>query len=814
MEHVWFIKQSYEFTEIIRVLLKAPAQTALTFHHTKAFLALLKVLQWTTWFWTLKPTKLSTLVHGDLMESTFELMLAICTRRNCSIVLKWCELLTRLNTCNPNKHDASKIKRIAEEMQALSVEFNKEHQMVDRQIPIDSIESTNQAIIAYYLRTRVDETDEVLRQAVVDELQCHIKKYFDSKCQLYLYGSSLSLFGSKGCDIDITIVRKRPSASHNGIGQARRNYEEALKAADMATRCAEALDQIKSDYDKALTAHDKILEKCPKDSTKMPDKLRNQLKRSEFFCNSLKTLVKVTESLAQTAPSERESLVFMKESLKAAVAEAEAQRKVMFRLSSVLTTGNCTIQQMILGARVPIIKFVHNDTEFECDICIGNTLPTKNTMLLRTYGLYDPRVRPLVIAVKRWAKARRINDASMGTLSSYSYALLVIHVLQHYGVIPNLQDPKLLEELQVPHETLNEHDVTFCSDIEKLKKVVQLPNTSHLSIAELLQKFFCYLHNFDWGDQTIAIHRSTFDDLVSDAPKPLTKKEKKEAARAARKEDRKKSKKKDENKPNQPQKKSAPEHHEKSEKKEAIGTSWHSKPKHENKAIVHSPKKKKANTKAFDTKESKSSSKLKPSTVQSTPSPAKAKNFVESKPHSQNTKKSVESKSHTMNTKKSVESKPKVADAKSSNEPMSPGVDMKKSGKSKAQTLEAKNSKPKKVEEAIFPPPAPTKSLFLAPTPVATIQSDPQASAPSIQEKGSDKAKKNKWRKRKQPAKDHVSSELPVGLMPSSCCKNIDENTEVYITVGSTDLHGKICPDKCTFTVGATTHNRTSDCIA
>jgi DNA polymerase sigma len=39
-------------------------------------------------------------------------------------------------------------------------------------------------------------------------------------------------------------------------------------------------------------------------------------------------------------------------------------------------------------------------------------------------------VRPLVLTVKHWAKRRKINDASSGTLSSYAYVIMVIHFLQ------------------------------------------------------------------------------------------------------------------------------------------------------------------------------------------------------------------------------------------------------------------------------------------------------------------------------------------------------------------------------------------------
>ena len=52
----------------------------------------------------------------------------------------------------------------------------------------------------------------------------------------------------------------------------------------------------------------------------------------------------------------------------------------------------------------------------------------------------DYRVQPLVMLVKRWAKTHNINDASLGTLSSYALALMVIHYLQ--GMFDNVTNLK------------------------------------------------------------------------------------------------------------------------------------------------------------------------------------------------------------------------------------------------------------------------------------------------------------------------------------------------------------------------------------
>ncbi|CAM9858125.1 unnamed protein product, partial [Choristocarpus tenellus] len=57
------------------------------------------------------------------------------------------------------------------------------------------------------------------------------------------------------------------------------------------------------------------------------------------------------------------------------------------------------------------------------------------------YSEADPRVKALAYVVKHWAKCRRINNASEGTLSSYGYLLCLLHFLQTRDppVVPNLQ---------------------------------------------------------------------------------------------------------------------------------------------------------------------------------------------------------------------------------------------------------------------------------------------------------------------------------------------------------------------------------------
>ncbi|KAJ1342586.1 hypothetical protein BSLG_002903 [Batrachochytrium salamandrivorans] len=52
----------------------------------------------------------------------------------------------------------------------------------------------------------------------------------------------------------------------------------------------------------------------------------------------------------------------------------------------------------------------------------------------------DPRVKPLILLIKLWAKARNLNNpANGGTLSSYAYSIMAIAYMQRLGILPSLQ---------------------------------------------------------------------------------------------------------------------------------------------------------------------------------------------------------------------------------------------------------------------------------------------------------------------------------------------------------------------------------------
>ena len=65
----------------------------------------------------------------------------------------------------------------------------------------------------------------------------------------------------------------------------------------------------------------------------------------------------------------------------------------------------------IRSAKVPIAKIWDPELHLACDMNINNVMALENTRMVRTYVEIDPRVRPLIMIVKHWTKARVINEA-------------------------------------------------------------------------------------------------------------------------------------------------------------------------------------------------------------------------------------------------------------------------------------------------------------------------------------------------------------------------------------------------------------------
>ncbi|KAK8252866.1 hypothetical protein HDK77DRAFT_371669 [Phyllosticta capitalensis] len=136
-----------------------------------------------------------------------------------------------------------------------------------------------------------------------------------------------------------------------------------------------------------------------------------------------------------------------------------------------------------------------------CDLNFAGHLGIYNTRLLHCYATSDQRVRDMVIFIKAWAKKRKINSSYNGTLSSYGYALMVLHYLMRVPNDPVIQDlqtsrtfpsgtnvPNLIDVM------VEGHKVKFFGDEDYIHDLKQKGHwtKNRDSLGALLRGFFSY----------------------------------------------------------------------------------------------------------------------------------------------------------------------------------------------------------------------------------------------------------------------------------------------------------------------------------
>lgn len=219
-----------------------------------------------------------------------------------------------------------------------------------------------------------------------------------------------------------------------------------------------------------------------------------------------------------------------------------------------------------LTARIPIIMFrcpvtTENGSEdaIECDLSMHNPLAILNTKFLRTYADINPITRVLAFIIKRWAKARDINNPARHTLSTYGYIIMMLHFLTyHQGagnglvmpiarpegrrrhrdhakpLLPNLlwmdatwpQEPqgtpyrelqsRPQKMMQHPFEKVNVNSYFYrpASQTELSALLHHFPGQD-LSLAILLASFFrYYAYEFDYKRFVVSLHSTASQGLV------------------------------------------------------------------------------------------------------------------------------------------------------------------------------------------------------------------------------------------------------------------------------------------------------------
>ncbi|GIX65648.1 poly(A) RNA polymerase GLD2 [Babesia caballi] len=161
-------------------------------------------------------------------------------------------------------------------------------------------------------------------------------------------------------------------------------------------------------------------------------------------------------------------------------------------------------------AKIPILHWKHgkparktgepviHSLGCSADISVNNVLAISNSALLGMYVACDPRVKSVVLALKRWARARDLNDRSKGTFGSFALSIMAIHFLQRCvpPIVVSLQDLAIADN--EPPKYVSGIDVRFTTDMQRVKqelKWVCKGAENKMSVEELLEEFFYY---FGW----------------------------------------------------------------------------------------------------------------------------------------------------------------------------------------------------------------------------------------------------------------------------------------------------------------------------
>ncbi|XP_061624055.1 poly(A) RNA polymerase GLD2 isoform X2 [Phyllopteryx taeniolatus] len=133
------------------------------------------------------------------------------------------------------------------------------------------------------------------------------------------------------------------------------------------------------------------------------------------------------------------------------------------------------------------------------DLNVNNTVGIRNTFLLKSYAYVEPRIRPLIVVIKKWARHHQINDASQGTLSSYALVLMVLHYLQ------TLKEP-VLPSLQMDFPECFDPSLEIDRIPEAAKNIPRYNSQNQSSLGTLLLGFLrYYATEFSWKKSVISV---------------------------------------------------------------------------------------------------------------------------------------------------------------------------------------------------------------------------------------------------------------------------------------------------------------------
>ncbi|KAF2210662.1 hypothetical protein CERZMDRAFT_113201 [Cercospora zeae-maydis SCOH1-5] len=358
---------------------------------------------------------------------------------------------------------------------------------------------------------------------------------------LECFGSFQSGFASAGSDMDLAIVVQDPSSADAVFSMFEDDLPRSLEK-----------ELLKVGFGARLLTRTRvpIIKICQEPGECLLDKLRIEREKWDFLPNEKKYPhlhkeddetaeddgVQAIDGAAKTMETGAEAaqLVATQATVEAVTTNGSGSttQKQTTSITATATVDEDSNGKQVAQARreqqkswtrerkAGPLDFPKDGIGIQCDINFFNPLGLHNTQLLRCYSRCDPRVRPMVLFVKSFAKRRKINSSYSGTLSSYGYVLMVLHYLVNVAqppVLPNLQMPwRPHPNCAPPGYSRTEVDgwvVDFWRNENEIEAALHngqmSPNTE--SVGSLLAGFFQYYSSmgngaqFRWTQQVLSL---------------------------------------------------------------------------------------------------------------------------------------------------------------------------------------------------------------------------------------------------------------------------------------------------------------------
>ena len=189
-------------------------------------------------------------------------------------------------------------------------------------------------------------------------------------------------------------------------------------------------------------------------------------------------------------------------------------RNNLYSLASHLKKKNLATEvEVVAKARVPIIKFVEPHSGIHIDVSFERTNGIEAAKLIREWLDDTPGLRELVLIVKQFLHARRLNNVHTGGLGGFSIICLVFSFLHmHPRIITNEIDPKdnlgvlLIEFFELYGKNFGYDDVALGSSDGY---PVYFPKSTWSAIQPIKNPFSLAIQ--DPGDESNNISRGSFN---------------------------------------------------------------------------------------------------------------------------------------------------------------------------------------------------------------------------------------------------------------------------------------------------------------